>query len=390
MNGNATPNRERLRSIFVELCRIPSPSGKEQPVAEYIRARLSAAGVAVSEDGAGAALGGNCGNLHLRLEPSSEYSGEPLFLAAHMDTVPPDPQFHPQAGPQSGEVPVLMDGDRVHTDGKSVLGGDDKLGIAAALELVLSVTEDGRALPRSLDVAFTVQEERGAKGAACIDFSRFKAVQGYVLDGEGMVGSAIVKAPTKYRYTIEVQGRRSHAAVDPDSGRNAVAAAGELASRLPCGRPSQSSTANVGSISGGGPSNIVPDTAQLVGEIRSFDSDEIATLQGQIQALAAEVSGAREVAVEVSWEYLYDAYSIGPDEPCLRMFVDHCRSSGREPTLMSSLGGGDANALNAKGLRSIVYGLGMHNIHSRDEYALFSELEAATELLFQIVLDPHV
>ncbi len=57
---------------------------------------------------------------------------------------------------------------------------------------------------------------------------------------------------------------------------------------------------------------------------------------------------------------------------------------------MSSLGGGDANALNAKGLRSIVYGLGMHNIHSRDEYALFSELEAATELLFQIVLDPHV
>jgi len=370
-------HNERLRSIFVELCRVPSPSGDEQPVAEYIRRRVAAAGVELLEDRAGTALGGNCGNLHLRLNPTAEVSAEPLFLAAHMDTVPPDPR--------QGAVPVLLDGDRVHTDGQSVLGGDDKLGIAAALELILSVLEDGRSLPRSLDVVFTVQEERGARGAASFDATLLRAVQGYVLDGEGPVGSAITKAPTKYRYTIDVRGRRSHAAVAPDSGRNAVAAAGELASRLPCGRPSQTSTANVGSISGGGPSNIVPDTAQLIGEIRSFDPAEIAQLQGQIQSVAEEVSAAREVSARVSWEHLYDGYQIQANEPCLMLFSKHCRNSGREPQLMSSLGGGDANAFNNKGLRSIVYGLGMHNIHSRDEYALFSELEAAAGLLAQIV-----
>ncbi|MCA1754301.1 MAG: M20/M25/M40 family metallo-hydrolase [Spirochaeta sp.] len=383
MNVNASPNNERLRIMFVELCRIPSPSGNEQPVAEYIRTRLSAAGVPVSEDEAGGALGGSCGNLHLRLEPTGEAAAEPLFLAAHMDTVPPDPDPDPDS--ETGVVPLLLDGDRVHTAGRSVLGGDDKLGIAAALELILSISEDGQSLPRSLDVVFTVQEERGAKGASYFDASQLRAVQGYVLDGEGPVGSAITKAPTKYRYSIDVRGRRSHAAVDPDAGRNAVAAAGDIAARMPLGRPSQNSTANVGSISGGGPSNIVPDTAQLVGEIRSFDPAEIGCLQDQIQSVAEEVAVAREVSAKVTWEHLYDAYQIAADEACLRLFSEHCRNSGNEPRLMSSLGGGDANAFNNKGLRSIVYGLGMHNIHSRDEYALFSELEAATELLFHIV-----
>jgi len=282
-------------------------------------------------------------------------------------------------------VPLLLDGDRVHTDGRSVLGGDDKLGIAAALELILSIAEDGQSLPRSLDVVFTVQEERGAKGACYFDASWLRAVQGYVLDGEGPVGSAITKAPTKYRYSIDVRGRRSHAAVDPDAGRNAVAAAGDIAARMPLGRPSHTSTANVGSMSGGGPSNIVPDNAQLVGEIRSFDPAEIVQLQDQIQSVAEEVAVAREVSAKVTWEHLYDAYQIAAGEACLALFSEHCRNSGNAPRLMSSLGGGDANAFNNKGLRSIVYGLGMHNIHSRDEYALFSELEAATVLLFQIV-----
>lgn len=375
-------HNERLRSIFVELCRIPSPSGDERPVAEYIHSQLSAAGVAVSEDTAGSVLDGNCGNLHLRLDPTASGSAEPLFLVAHMDTVPPDPD--------KGVVPVLLDGDQVHTDGHSVLGGDDKLGIAAALEIILSVVEDGRSLPRSLDVVFTVQEERGAKGAAFFDAGLLHAVQGYVLDGEGPVGSAITKAPTKYRYTIDVRGRRSHAAVDPDAGRNAVAAAGEIAARMPLGRPSPNSTANVGSISGGGPSNIVPDSAKLVGEIRSFDPSEIAHLQAEIQSVTEEVAATREVSAKVTWEHLYDAYQVEPNEPCLALFSKHCHNSAREPQLMSSLGGGDANALNSKGLRSIVYGLGMHNIHSRDEYALFSELEAATELLSRIVFSVDV
>ncbi len=176
-----------LHQTLIDLCRIPSPSCQEGAVAAYIRAAVAALGLCVEEDDAGAALGSDTGNLIIR----TEGVGEPLFLSAHMDTVPPTLV--------DGQVPVIVDGDRVHTGGQSILGGDDKAGIAVALD-ALRYAVAHPTTTRPLDVVFTIQEEQGARGADHFDPERIRARQGFNLDGDTPVANAIYRAPHKARF----------------------------------------------------------------------------------------------------------------------------------------------------------------------------------------------
>ena len=216
-------NLDRLHSTVIDLCRIPSPSRRERRIAVYVRARAAFLGLPVHEDDGAAALEGDTGNLFVRTVGGR---GEPIFLCAHMDTV---------AVPELDPIPVVVEADRIHTGGRSPLGGDDKVGVALALELLAeAVARPHEARP--LDVVFCVQEEIGCRGSGHVDPALISAREGFVLDGETEPYSAIREAPTKDWYRIAVTGRRAHAAVNPQEGRNAVRAAGALAAALPGGR----------------------------------------------------------------------------------------------------------------------------------------------------------
>jgi tripeptide aminopeptidase len=73
--------------LFTELAAVPSPPGQERAVADLVTRYLRDCGLEVDEDGSGPEIGSTMGNLYVRLEPTAE--GEPLFLCAHLDTVPP-------------------------------------------------------------------------------------------------------------------------------------------------------------------------------------------------------------------------------------------------------------------------------------------------------------
>ena len=68
-----------------------------------------------------------------------------------------------------------------------------------------------------------------------------------------------------------------------------------------------------------------------------------------------------------------------------QLFAEACRAMGKEPVFLSSPGGGDSNQFNNKGMRNLVFGLGMHNIHSTDEYLELSEYFEAVNLLKNII-----
>ena len=272
-------NVDRLHSTVIDLCRIPSPSRQERRVAEYVRARIASLGLAVVEDDAGAALGGDTGNLFVS---TAGGRGVPIFLCAHMDTV---------AVPERDPIPVVVETERIHTGGVSPLGGDDKAGVALALELLAeAVARPADARP--LDVIFCVQEEIGCRGSGRLDPARVRAREGFVLDGETAPYTAIREAPTKDWFRIAVTGRRAHAAVNPEDGRNAVVAAGALAVELPGGRIGRGAVANVGSVSGGGPTNVVPDRAEVVGELRCLRPGEQQRWRRRFERIAARVSQA--------------------------------------------------------------------------------------------------
>lgn len=359
---------ERLHQTFVDLCRIPSPSFKERAVSLYIRQRVAEYGLHVEEDDAGVVLGSDTGNLLVQ----TQGVGEPLFLSAHMDTVPPT-LFN-------GLVPVVVDGDRVHTGGRSILGGDDKAGVAVALELLYEAVRHPHTM-RPLDVIFTIQEEQGARGAGHFDPGRIRARQGFNLDGDTPVGTAIHRAPFKARFYIDVTGRAAHAAVNPEDGINAIKAIAAIAAELPTGKLDTNSIVNLGKIEGGGVINAVPAHAQLIGEARSLLPDALNAIRQTVERTAAEKGEAQGARVACRWEDLYAGYCVPTDAGIAQVFRDACAREGVEAAFATTYGGGDANPYNNKSMTCIVYGLGMTAIHTPDEAILLSDLSQAARIL---------
>ena len=359
---------DRLHETFIDLCRIPSPSCNERAVSLYIRQRAAAYGLHVEEDDAGAVLGSDTGNLLVQ----TQGVGEPLFLSAHMDTVPPTLV--------DGQVPVVVDGDRVHTGGRSILGGDDKAGIAVALEMLHEAVHHPDTM-RPLDVIFTIQEEQGARGAAHFDAQRIRARQGFNLDGDTPVGTAIHQAPFKARFTIDVTGRAAHAAVNPEDGINAIKAIAAIAADLPTGKLDANSIVNLGQIEGGGVINVVPAHARLIGEARSLLSGGLGALHQQIESTAMTEGQAAGASVAFHWEQLYAGYCVSTDTGIAQLFRDACAREGLAANFTSTYGGGDANPYNNKSMTCVVFGLGMTAIHTPDEAILLSDLSQAARIL---------
>lgn len=365
--GTGAIDRGRLLTTLVELCELRTPSREEGPVREYVRERLGALGLEPEEDGRG--------NLYVRT-PESGNGLEPIFLCAHMDTVPVPPDQ---------TVTVVRENGRIRSDGTTILGGDDKQGVAALLEM-LELAVRAPDLARPIDGIFTVEEELGSLGSRDVDPGRVRARQGYNLDGESHPGSVIHAAPRKGRFTMTVHGRSSHAALDPAAGINAIVVAAEIVAELPLGRPSSTATSNVGTISGGRQTNVVPDEVSFTGEIRSPGDEEFEALRERFEEIARRVAGRWGASVSAEWEETYRAYRVDREEPSARWFIEACEGRGLSPGFLSSKGGGDANQLNNLGLRCVVFGLGMHNIHSIDEYVVEDEYIQAVELLSDIVV----
>ena len=241
---------------FIALASLNSPSRHEAPVAAYLVERLGALGGAATVDDSAVRSGSDTGNVIARLPGTA--AGPTVLLCAHMDTV----------GPTEGMVPVIRDG-VIYSNGETVLGADDKAGIAIILA-VLADLKAGREPHGDIEVLFTVQEEVGLFGAKYLE-EPLQADFGYILDGDGEVGSVIHRAPSKVDLDFVLEGKAAHAGIAPETGINAICAAAAAIARFRSGRIDANTTSNVGTITGGKARNIVPDRAEVAVEVRSTD-----------------------------------------------------------------------------------------------------------------------
>src|SRR5262245_55086150 len=200
-------DRGRLQEFFLELVRIDSPSRREGRIAARLARELAALGAEAIFDGAGPALGGETGNLIARLPGTADAPA--LLLCAHMDTV----------SPGEGVRPVVED-DVIRSDGTTVLGGDDKSGVALICECVRVCRERGVRHP-PLDVVLTICEEVGLLGARHLDTSLLRARRGLVFDSDA-VGCAFTRAPGANHFDVVVRGRAAHAGMAPERGVSAI------------------------------------------------------------------------------------------------------------------------------------------------------------------------
>lgn len=356
----------RLQQLFLELVRIDSLSRREGRIAERLAQEMESLGARVSFDDAGSAVGGEVGNLVAHVPGTT--AAPALLLCAHMDTVEPG----------TGVTPVV-DGDVIRTDGTTVLGGDDKSGVAIVCECIRAARDGGIPHP-PIDVVFTICEEVGLLGARHLDASRLRARRGLVFDSDA-VGCAFTRAPGANHLEIVVHGRAAHAGMAPERGINAIQVAAEAIAGMRLGRIDDETTSNLGLVSGGRAVNIVPDEVRLRGEARSHDAAKLAEqtehMRRRFVDAAARHPGA---SAEVTIHRQYDAMAVADDAPIMQLVRAAAKKIGRDVESAGMGGGCDANILNRRGFEVVNLGTGMHDIHTTKEWLRVSDMVAAAEL----------
>ena len=369
MAATATP----VLDLFRELAAIPSPSGRERPVADRTLDFLRDLGLDPTEDDAGAEIGSDMGNIHVALPPSDDGDGLPIFLNAHLDTVPPTGPIDPEV--RNGVVVNRHD---------TILGADNKAAVAVMLAAVSDLVRTGR--PHAgVELVLTPMEEVGLRGAKAFDASRLRARVGYCYDHAAPIGNVVLAAPTQRTLRFRFIGRAAHAGIAPEDGRSAVVAAARAIADMPLGRIDAETTANVGVISGGIAGNIVPPECLVEAEARSRDAGR---LREQVQAMldaATFAANLAECELESRIEPEYDGYRFSRSDPAVRLAARALEACGREAVYIDSGGGADANVWNARGLECVNLCNGMAEIHTASEHIAASDLDAMLDVTLALI-----
>ena len=251
---------ERMIKQFMDMVKIDSESGNEARFINYLLKEFKKLGASARKDA--------YGNLVAKLPAKNSKSKEPVLLSCHADTVKPG----------QGIKPKLVKG-VIRSAGDTILGADDKAGIAEMLE-ALRVAK----VRPPLEVAISRQEEVGLHGVKNLDFGFLKAKRGFLLDNDTL-DTIVIGGPSYFAIDVEVQGRSAHAGMEPEKGINAIAAAAKAIAALRLGRLDHETTANVGVIQGGIIRNGVPASAGFLAECRSLKHKKAQALAKEMERI---------------------------------------------------------------------------------------------------------
>lgn len=360
----------RVLETFLDLVRISSPTGRERGVAEYAAHALRQAGCDVRFDDTMAQTGADTGNLIATIPGDS--GSRVVAFSAHMDCVSPCEGVEP-----------MIDGGFVRSAGDTVLGGDDKIGIAAIIEAArrLADSDEPHAEVR---VLLSVSEEEGLLGAKAMSAEDARADLCLVLDADGPVGGIVTAAPTQYVFKATFRGRAAHAGVEPEKGASAIRMAAAAIARMELGRLDERTTANIGTIEGGSATNVVAPLCVVTGECRSLDSDRVERVREEMEAALREGAASFGGTVDVVWELAYGGFSVPEESAAIAVVRRACADIGVETHCFPTGGGSDANILTALGIETVALACGMSRVHTTDEEVEIVQLERLADLLVAV------
>jgi tripeptide aminopeptidase len=370
-------DRERMTDFVMELMRTDSLSKEEGAVADKLAQALRDVGAEVHIDDAGQAVGGATGNVVARLPGT--VPAPPLLLNSHMDTVPPG----------RGVKPSRENG-RIRADGTTILGGDDKSGVAAIVEVLRALKQHN--VPHGdVEVAFTICEEVGLLGAKHLDLSSLRSREALVLDAPS-ASQLVVKAPSADRFEFVIHGLAAHAGMAPETGISAVRVAAAAIAAMPLGRIDAQTTSNVIILEGGVATNVIPDRSVIRGEARSHDDATLDRVTSAIRRSVQDAAAGTSIVldgktvrawVEERCEREYERMAVSEDAPIVTLMKDAARELRRPMETVTIGGGSDANVFNARGLPAVILGTGMRDIHTVNEWLDLDDFYACAELVLR-------
>lgn len=366
-------NEQRLLTEFLELVQIDSETKNERLIADVLTEKMQSLGFEVTEDDSAETTGHGAGNLIANLKGSVEQA-DPIYFTCHMDTVVPGQQIKP----------VVKDDGYIYSDGTTILGADDKAGIAALLELAKVLKEQN--IPHG-DIQFiiTAGEESGLVGAKAMDPSLLKAKYGFAVDSDGKVGGIVTAAPYQSKLWTTIYGKTAHAGVAPEKGISAITLAAKSIAGMKLGRIDHETTANIGRFEGGKATNIVCEEAFILSEVRSINPDkmneQIKQMTDKFSSTASTLGGEAKTDTEL----MYPGFNLPQDEQVVQTAIKAIKAIGRTPKLMTSGGGSDGNVFNGMGVPTVTLSVGYEEIHTKNERMPVEELNKLAELLLEIV-----
>ena len=346
---------------FMKYIRIRSVSGEEETFARFIRDELINLGFNTEVDSAGNVFGKRKG------------TGEPVLFSCHMDTVPHDEPIEP----------VIVDG-IIKSAGETILGADNKAGIAILLEAIRKSDEEKTEL-RPLEIVLSISEEIGLVGMKAFNAETLSSKMGVVLDSGGKPGRIVVRGPSQDKLEFWIKGKKAHAGVEPEKGISAINVAAKAIASMKLLRIDDETTANIGVISGGTATNIVADEVYIKAEARSLDVKKLEEQSAHMVLTMeeqCEKSGAHLVK-KVS--RMYPPFSVCEDEAVISLVKKAHEKVNLESVLVSTGGGSDTSILNDRGIPSVNLSIGAMNAHTKDEYISLEDIEISVKMVREII-----
>ncbi len=372
-----------IKKIFETIIIIPSPSRQEGAMMKYLKSFISELGFGWTEDNFSVSLGGEGNNLCVDIPANG--SGHNILLCAHVDTV------------ERGDKPIyfVCENGEYQSRGDTILGADDKTGVACLLSLLFKLKNNPEIKHGKLRIVFTVCEEIELLGSKAMPKGWLSDMDlGVALD-HSFPTDIVYCAPGKYKLKIYLQGRGGHASA-PERKINAAHLATRVFARLPSGNLDELSTCNLGIINSGSAVNIIPSDAYAEYEIRSLSDDRLEFHKKRIMDIIKNtveegriypigIDEERFATVKIERSHSAKPYSIAENSLPVRLMKKAIMKSGLVPIMKMGRGGSDANVLNNRGLVSCVIGCGMHGAHSVNESARIEEMEDCVSNLINLI-----
>ena len=351
---------ERMIKQFMEMVRIDSESGNEARFLAWLLDEVRSIGGTAALD--------DYGNLIGTFPAKGSRATEPILLSCHGDTVKPG----------VGIEPVLGADGIIRSQGDTILGADDKAGIAEVLEALRTAP-----VRPPIELAVSRQEEVGLLGVRALDFSRLTAKRGFLMDNDTL-DTIVIGGPSYFAIDVTVTGRSAHAGMEPEKGINAIRAAAKAIAALDLGRLDHETTANVGVITGGIIRNGVPASCSFFAECRSGDHTKAAVLAEKMTAtIRAEVAAAGAKA-DVVVDEKCRAVRIPEDAWAVQVAKQALVTVGIDAKAVYITGFTDASVYNNHSIEMAVVGIGAQNEHSTDECIAVADMEKAVRMLLEV------
>lgn len=357
----------RLIDLFLQTAKINALSGSEKPLADFIKSFLTKYNYSVTEDDSWHYSKSNTGNLICKIGDGGNF-----LLSSHMDTARPTESVKP-----------LIDDEKITSSGDTVLGVDNRVGVTVLLYLLEKIAKE-KIPVKDFTVVFTTCEETTLFGSKNLGVNGI-IKKGFVFDSGYRPGNFIHSACGALGFKIRIIGKASHSGIAPEKGINALLVSAKSVSKLPLGRIDEETTMNIGLIKSGSAVNVIPEFAELEGEVRSFDLNKAENYFNSLVNTFKEESESAGAKFELTYNWDFLPFTVPEDSEVYKETISALTKVGLTPTPKISLGGSDANSLNGKGIQSVNLGIGAQNPHSNDEFIFIEDLVKTAEIALELV-----